>query len=131
MSSPQRDERLLRRFGARVRALRRAAGLSQQALADRARMDWRYLGAVERAQQNPSLEVIGRIARGLDLPVDQLFYLEEPALASADRVAERRVRYALERAPGPDKALLHDLIDRVLAWTATRPAPPRRRASRR
>ena len=60
MSSPQRDERLLRRFGARVRALRRAAGLSQQALADRARMDWRYLGAVERAQQNPSLEVIER-----------------------------------------------------------------------
>jgi len=45
-------------FGERVRALRAARGLSQEALADRADLHRTYVGSVERGERNVSLDSI-------------------------------------------------------------------------
>jgi len=47
--------------------LRKAAGLSQEKLAAEAGIDMRYLGGIERGQENPSLAVIASIARVLNV----------------------------------------------------------------
>ena len=60
------EGRLQRRFGRVVRARREAAGLSQEALADRASLHRTYVSLLERGLRNPSLEVIQAVARGLD-----------------------------------------------------------------
>lgn len=60
-------------FGRRVRALRQERGLSQEALALRCGLDRTYVGGVERGERNISLVNIHRIARGLGLPVPDLF----------------------------------------------------------
>ncbi|MCY3921347.1 MAG: helix-turn-helix transcriptional regulator [Chloroflexi bacterium] len=60
-------------FGRRVRRLRRLRGLSQEALALRCGLDRTYVGGVERGERNISLLNIHRIARGLGLPVRDLF----------------------------------------------------------
>jgi transcriptional regulator with XRE-family HTH domain len=51
--------------GANVRRLRKARGISQEALAHEAGIDMRYLGGIERGQENPTVAVVGRIAKVL------------------------------------------------------------------
>ncbi len=56
-----------------VRVRRRSLRLSQEELAHRVGVDVRYLGGIERAQENPSLKVIVALAEALDCsPTDLL-----------------------------------------------------------
>jgi transcriptional regulator with XRE-family HTH domain len=53
--------------------LRVAKGLTQEALAHAAEIDMRYVGGIERGEENPSIAVLGRIAVALDVhPADLL-----------------------------------------------------------
>lgn len=60
-------------FGARVRELRRARGISQEALADLAGLDRSYVGGVERGARNVSLVNIKKISEALNLSIEVLF----------------------------------------------------------
>lgn len=60
-------------FGARVRALRTAGGLSQEALADRAGIHRTYVSDLERGARNVGLDNIIAIADALGVPPAQLF----------------------------------------------------------
>ena len=55
-----------------VRALRKASGLSQEALALEAELDRTYISQVERAKRNITIEVLERLARALGTTADQL-----------------------------------------------------------
>ena len=56
-----------------VRALRVARGLSQEALAADAGVDRAYLGGLEREQENPTVDVLERLANTLDIELAALF----------------------------------------------------------
>ena len=60
-------------FGKRVRELRMAKGLSQEALAHVCNLDRTYIGAIERGERNVSLVNIEKIAVGLGVPLLELF----------------------------------------------------------
>ncbi|WP_072023240.1 cell morphology transcriptional regulator XreR1 [Photorhabdus australis] len=60
-------------FGQRVRYIRMAAGLSQEAFADRCGLDRTYISGIERGVRNPTLEVINVIASGLQIELKDLF----------------------------------------------------------
>lgn len=53
-------------LGARVRTLREAAGLTQEALAHAAGLHWIYVGQIERGERNLTYKNILKLARGLD-----------------------------------------------------------------
>lgn len=53
------------RVGANIRRLRKARGLSQEALAAEAGMSMRYLAGLERGEENPSLAFLVKIAETL------------------------------------------------------------------
>lgn len=77
-------------FGARIRDLRRARGLTQERLAERAGRDRSYVGGVERGERNPTLDVIHSLAEGLDVEMAELFATgrradEQPRLAAEER----------------------------------------------
>ena len=59
-------------FGARVRALREDAGLSQEALAHAADVHWTYVGQIERGERNLTYKSILKLARGLDISAGAL-----------------------------------------------------------
>jgi transcriptional regulator with XRE-family HTH domain len=59
--------------GGNVRQLRQARGLTQEALADEAKVALRLLGGIERGQRNPTVEMIGRIATALGVHPRELF----------------------------------------------------------
>ena len=65
--------RLLKRFGERVRELRKERGLSQEELALEAGLDRTYVGGIERGERNVSLINIGRLAKALGVSFQQLF----------------------------------------------------------
>lgn len=50
-----------------VRRLRKAAGFSQEAFADACGLHRTYIGAIERAERNVSLDNIEKMARALGL----------------------------------------------------------------
>lgn len=60
-------------FGEAVRGARVSAGLTQEELADKAGIDRSYIGGVERGERNPTLVVLKKIARGLNLTLGELF----------------------------------------------------------
>lgn len=61
------------RFGFAVKARREALGLTQEDLAEKARIHRTYLSDVERGTRNLSLVNIERLAAALDLSISELF----------------------------------------------------------
>jgi transcriptional regulator with XRE-family HTH domain len=51
---------------------RKARGLSQEALAERADIHHTHVGLIERGVRNASLDVSDRLARALGLPLSRL-----------------------------------------------------------
>lgn len=66
---------ILKQFGDRVRELRKAQGLSQEDLAEKASLHFTYVGGVERGERNLSLKSIERIASALKIDIRELFAL--------------------------------------------------------
>lgn len=60
-------------FGNRVRALRSKRGFSQEGFAHHIDMDRTYISGIERGKRNPTLDVILRIADGLEIEPITLF----------------------------------------------------------
>ena len=65
--------RLRKKFGQRIASLRQAAGMSQEAFADRCGFARSYMSRIERGGANPSLDAIETLASGLKVPVKALF----------------------------------------------------------
>ena len=59
--------------GLNVRRLRVEQGISQERLAIDAGVDRSYLGGVERGEENPTVDVLDRLASILAVPVSNLF----------------------------------------------------------
>ena len=68
----KQDKKYLQQFGARVRALRKQAGFSQEDFALEIGLDRTYMGGVERGERNIALLNICKIARGLHISVSAL-----------------------------------------------------------
>ncbi len=73
-----------------LRALRVARGLSQERLAADAGLDRAYLGGIERKTENPTVDVLDRLAVTLGVPVSAL--LEIPAAGATAPVPLKRGR---------------------------------------
>jgi transcriptional regulator with XRE-family HTH domain len=70
-----------KRLAKKIRELRRQRGWSQNELAAEANIHKNYLGGIERAERNPSLSHIAKIADALSVTIPDLF-----ELCKADKV---------------------------------------------
>jgi transcriptional regulator with XRE-family HTH domain len=66
------DEDVKVLFGRRVRQLRKAKGVSQEAFAHEIKIDRSYFGSIERGERNVSLDNICLIAKGLGVAPAEL-----------------------------------------------------------
>lgn len=105
------------KLGARIRLLRKKAGLTLAQLAELADVDSGFLGYIELGQKTPSLETVEKIARGLQAPVAQLFdtnIIADKKSDEDDRILQQ-VRYLLESRGRSEKgdllAILKHLRD--------------------
>lgn len=65
------------RLAVKLKAVRTAAGLTQQELADRAGLSRKTVNTVENEVFTPSVLVALTLARALGVPLDALFTLED------------------------------------------------------
>jgi transcriptional regulator with XRE-family HTH domain len=56
----------------RLKTLRRARGMSQEALAERAGISRTYLARLETARQDPTLSTLEKLAKALKVPIEKL-----------------------------------------------------------
>ncbi len=63
---------ILKRFGERVRALRKAQGYSQETFAAACQLDRTYIGGIERGERNLALRNIEAIAQTLGITLSEL-----------------------------------------------------------
>lgn len=78
---------ILKAVGAQIRSLRKARKLSQEQLAERADLHYTMIGSVERGERNVTLENLAKIAKGLAVPVRELF----PSQSKHDESAKELV----------------------------------------
>jgi transcriptional regulator with XRE-family HTH domain len=83
------DEDVKVLFGRRVRQLRKAKGVSQEAFAHEIQIDRSYFGSIERGERNVSLDNICLIAKGLGVAPAELLRFDavpeaEPQVGTAD-----------------------------------------------
>ena len=97
-------------LGRRIRRLRKTRKWTQQNLAERSGLDYKYLGAVERGERNLSIDNVEKIATGLEIEAHDLFLFTEPAELPAEQVTEARIRDLLQNTDPASR----DLMWRVL-----------------
>ena len=71
-------------FGRAVRFARMRKDCEQRDLAEKAGLNRSYLGAVERGVNSPTLDVVARIAKALDMTPSVLVQAAEREMAQAD-----------------------------------------------
>ncbi len=64
---------VLMKFGERVRAERTKLGLSQEALAAKTKVHRTYIGMIERAEKNITLENIEKVVKALNMRLSEFF----------------------------------------------------------
>lgn len=72
-------------FGRRLRELRKARGLTQEALAESADLSGNYISDLELGLKVPSLTILVRLSQALDIPTTDL-------LADFTREAVKRLK---------------------------------------
>lgn len=60
------------RLGRAIKAVRKAQGMTQEALAAEAKLHPTYISDVERGVRNPSWDVVARLAEGMGVPVSTI-----------------------------------------------------------
>lgn len=64
---------ITKQFGERIKELRNERGLSQEKFALSIDMDRTYYASVESGKRNVSINNIGKIAKGLEISLEELF----------------------------------------------------------
>lgn len=71
-----KDSDILKKFGKRIRELRLQKSITSQiAFANKAGLDRTYIGGVERGERNIALKNIEKIAKTLNVSLEELFKL--------------------------------------------------------
>lgn len=89
-------ERLQDQLGKEIKELRLNAGLSQEALALAAEVDRTYVSQLERGVANPSLKILHRISRILEMEI-RIPLLEQAIDKDVAKVKSSNTRYQLGR----------------------------------
>jgi transcriptional regulator with XRE-family HTH domain len=66
-------------LGQRLKHLRRVRGYTQEQLAERIEISPKYLSSIERGAENPTLNLLSRLAQGLQVDLYELFQGEPDA----------------------------------------------------
>lgn len=106
------DEGIERKIGARVAEYRRAAGLTQEKLAEKVRVTPGTISRLERGISAPSLKALAQIAEVLQVALPELFNIQKDK--SPKDVALEKLLFALKQLSEEELTLVHQLMEKVL-----------------
>ena len=83
----------LKLFGKRVRSIRKASKVTQEDAAERAQLNSKYLGEIERGEKRPSFEAILALAKALHVSPAAFFQFDREE--SDEKILRKRVEALL------------------------------------
>jgi len=66
-------ENVKKLVGERIRKLRKEKGLSQEELGWKSNLHYTHIGSIERGEKNWSIETLVKVAKGLNVSINELF----------------------------------------------------------
>lgn len=63
-----------KRLGQSIKVLRKERRMTQEDLAFKVNVDRSYMGFVERGEKNPTLKILVKISKALDVSLSELFH---------------------------------------------------------
>ncbi|MEJ9151578.1 MULTISPECIES: helix-turn-helix transcriptional regulator [Bacillus] len=106
---------LPRIIGERIRTFRKEKGLSQEELADIANLHATYIGQLERGEKNATLESIEKVARALEISLEDLFRSIHPNPNSQEYTLSQIITRLQTQSIENQKIFLH-LLEVLLEW---------------
>ena len=100
-------------LGCIIKAARESAGITIEALADKANITERYLYRIENEGKKPSFDVLHKLVRELNISGDSIFYPEKPSKDSEVENLRPMLSACDERSPQVVKATAKALINTV------------------
>ena len=97
-------------LGKRVRELRKKRGLTQEQLAEKANVDVKFLGNIERGTENPTVGTLQKLAGALAVKAHQILSFEHEI--QGERLLRRRITQILDKC---DEKELHTIFKLVSA----------------
>lgn len=101
-----------RNLGKRIRELRKSAELTQEELGEKASLNYKFIGELERGRVNVSLDSVARIAEALEVKIADLF--------SGEKIKVQRVlikdKNPLKRLSEQDRQIINKSL-RILNRT--------------
>lgn len=98
-------------LGSILKAAREIAGITIEALAEKAGITERYLYRIENEGKKPSFDVLYKLIRELSISADSIFYPEKPSKDSEVENLLRMLSACDERSLKVVKATVKALID--------------------
>lgn len=106
------------KYGKRLRELRRAHGLSQDEVASGAGITTSYYGLLERGRANPSVGLLEKICRVLNISLREIFDESVKSTLELDALSMQLV-YQLSNSSDDEKELILTLIKGIRKITGT------------
>src|SRR5436309_4739360 len=101
---------ILKIVGGNIRRLRKSKRLTLEQLAEKAESNPKYLGAVERGEENIGLKKLEQVAAALRVEPYELLLPGEDGELTEELIA------SIKTADGPTQALILDIVQRVPVW---------------
>lgn len=98
----------LKSFGRRVRAARKAAKLTQEAAAERARLNPKYLGQIERGEKRPSFDAVISLASALRISPSAFFQFDQDPMD--DRTLRKNFDALLRRCTSEQMRQVYKVV---------------------
>src|SRR5436309_2241259 len=102
---------ILKIVGGNIRRMRKAKRLTLEQLAERAESNPKYLGAVERGEENIGLNKLAQVAAALRVQPYELL------LPGEDGELTEQLLASIKTADHASQELILDLVKRIPAWT--------------
>lgn len=101
-----------KRFGGRLRTIRKAAKISQEDAAEKAHLNAKYLGELERGEKKPSFDVILALAKALNTSPAALFHFEKEE--TDERVLRKKIEALIGKCNPQELQQVHRLLKALL-----------------
>lgn len=105
---------LRKELGVRIKQLRKTKRWTQEVLAEKADIDYKYLGAIERGEKNLTLANIEKIAKGLGVEIYQLFLFSLKGIQPEEKIAEIKTKDLLNMCNDKEKKFVLRIIQGFL-----------------
>jgi len=99
-------------FGKRVRTIRRAANITQEDAAERAKIHPKYLGEIERGEKRPSFEAILALAKALGTSPAAFFQFDKEE--SNEKVLRKKIDALISGATADELQRVYRVLRAML-----------------